>query len=101
MATGTSVVAAPAQAHDLGDLCVSKAEFHQVQRGMGMDGVHNVFDVDGRQEYFFGAAYGMPPEQGRIYRACRESYGMHGEVYLSFKRKDGVWRVISKNAYWG
>lgn len=98
LAVPTALSAVPAQAHTVP--CVSKAEFHQVVRGMRMARAHAIFDVSGVQDYYFGPTRYSPAEQGRRYRACTHSYGSHGIVYVDYVRRAGIWKLREKNGFW-
>ncbi|MGH8869085.1 MAG: hypothetical protein ACRDYU_13970 [Actinomycetes bacterium] len=101
LACSTLVIAAPtAEAHSVP--CVTKYEFRKVFKGMSMARVHRIFDMRGTQDYYFSASAGYPAEQGRHYRACTHYWpgGPHGDVYVDYKRRDGVWRVTDKTAFW-
>jgi hypothetical protein len=97
---GSTTLATPAEAHVRP--CVSKAEFRSVSRGFSKKRVHRVFDVRGRQSYFFGGTAYSRPQQGREYRACTHWWrgGPHGTVYVDYRKRRGVWRVTSKDAFW-
>lgn len=90
------IIAAPAQA---AEPYVTQAEFRQVTKGMRLKRVHLIFDISGKQTMYFPAypSLGMPAEQTREYRVKSE----WGSVDVDYKRKDGVWVVIRKTAYWG
>lgn len=97
--------AAPGRPHRLASkrmatLFVTKPEFRKVERGMRMQRVHHIFDVRGKQTYFDGGyagRYGWPPGQSREYRT-KSTWGW---VSLDFKKRNGVWRLTGKYAYWG
>lgn len=98
LAALTVLGAAPAQAHTVP--CVSKAEFGNVTRGMRMARVHRIFDIRGTQEYYFGATPYSNAEQYRHYRSCTHSFGVHGDVYVDYERRSGIWYMTSKDAFW-
>lgn len=78
---------------------VTRAEFRQVHRGMAIRRVHRIFDTRGKQTAYFSAypSIGVPAEQWREYRT-RSRYG---SVEIVYKKRQGVWRLASKTAYWG
>ena len=81
-------VAAPASASEA---YVTKAEFKQVKKGMPLAKVHRIFDTKGKQS-FIGYGY-----QSREYKTASE----YGFVMIDFKKRNGVWRLQSKSAFWG
>lgn len=92
---GLIVTAVPASADTPN--YVSKAEFRRVHKGMTMRRVHRIFDVRGKQTYYDSASPWWPAEQWREYSGrSRWSY-----IEVDYKKRRGVWRVSSKNAYWG
>ncbi len=107
LATGAiaslSLVAAPAVS--AAEAYVTKAEFHAVSKGMNKDRVHRIFDVAGKQTWFYsGSSYcswkdlWACPEQSREYRTKSK----WGAVNVDYRRNpDGNWVVTSKYAYWG
>jgi hypothetical protein len=96
VAAPAAVIAAPAQASEP---YVTKAEFRQVSKGMTMARVHRIFDVSGTQSYYESAypSLGIPAEQSREYRT-KSSWG---SVDIDYVRRDGVWYVKRKDAFWG
>ena len=90
LAAAPLAVAAPASADT--ENCVSRLEFKKVQKGWSMKRVHRVFDVGGKQYYFYSGY------QGREYRACQSPE--YSIVNVDYVKKAGVWRVESKFAYW-
>jgi hypothetical protein len=83
--------AAPASADTAG--CVTKTEFRKVRNGWSLNRVHNVFDTKGTQSMFFNGY------QSRDYKSCRNSE--YALVSVDYEKRNGVWRVDSKFAYWG
>jgi hypothetical protein len=76
--------------------CVTRTEFRNVEKGMRIGRVHDRFDTNGRQDYYWSATSYSPAAQGRHYNACTR----YGTVYVDYERRNGVWKVTSKSAYW-
>ncbi len=68
--------------------CVTKKEFRNVTKGMGIERVHRIFDTKGRQLFV------MSGYQSREYKVCGSQYGF---VMVEFKNR----KLSSKSAYWG
>jgi len=85
IATGL-LVAVPADADTPG--CVTRNEFHKVERKWSKARVHRVFDsrgkIDGRVQTW----------QNRSYPTCAGD--STSEVELDYFRNDGVWRLARK-----
>lgn len=85
------VAGAPAASADT-EGCVTKTEFSKISRGDTIRKVTRVFDTKGKQTYI---GYGY---QSRDYRVCGSRYGF---VNIDYDRRNGLWYVESKSAYWG
>ncbi len=83
--------AAPASADTEG--CVTKTEFRKVSKGWALKRVHRVFDTAGKQSFFYSGY------QTRDYKPCRNPD--FSFVMVDYEKRNGVWRVTSKSAYWG
>lgn len=92
---GTVAAAAPAAAET--PSYVSKKEFGKVTKGMRKQRVHEIFDVSGKQTYFASGTQWSPPEQWREYPTASD----WGYVEVDYKKREGVWRVTAKYAFWG
>lgn len=86
---GIVAAAPPAEAHTHD--CVTRTEFRKIRQGFSMDRVHRIFDVRGR---FTSGGGGYV---SRDYNAC----GRYNFVTVNYERRNGVWRVDSKYAYFG
>lgn len=96
-------VASPAQAAD--NPYVTKWEFRKVRPGMTMARVRRIFDIPGKQTWFYSAIgrctradLWLCAEQSRDYRT-RSRWGSVTIDYIRYP--GGVWRVDTKSAYWG
>jgi hypothetical protein len=76
--------------------CVTKQEFRRVEKGWAIKRVHRLFDTKGNQTYFASGSPYYPAEQWREYRPCPK----YSYVTVDYKKRQGVWRVSSKSAYW-
>jgi hypothetical protein len=90
MATGVVATAPAASADTLG--CVTRTEYSKISKGDTIRKVTRVFDTKGKQTY---VGYGY---QSRDYRVCGSRYGF---VNIDYDRRNGLWYVDSKSAYWG
>ncbi len=70
---------------------VTKTEFRKADRGLKKEKVHRIFDTDGRLSY---QGYGY---MAREYKTPNR----YGFVSVSFERRNGVWVLAGKSAYWG
>jgi hypothetical protein len=84
-------MASPAQA---GKACVSRKEYHRVERGWSKRRVHRLFDFDGHQSSHF--TIGGDSYQSREYRTCTIAYGVRGFAWVDYKNG----RVKSKAVVW-
>lgn len=96
-AVPAAVLATPASADTAG--CVTKTEFRAVSKGWSITRVYNRFDTHGHQTYFIGGSKYFPAEQGREYKSCTDP--SFSTVEVDYKKRDGVWRVSDRFAYWG
>ena len=81
-------VAAPAQA---AEAYVTKVEFKKVTKGMSITRVHKILDTKGKQSWV-GFGY-----QSREYKTGSQ----FGFVMIDYKKRNGVWRLDAKTAFWG
>jgi hypothetical protein len=85
---------------------VTKKEFHRVSKGMKMPRVHAIFDTRGKQVSFYSAIDAKLCSKGKIW-ACAEqdreyrTKSRWGYVDIDYYKRNGIWRVGSRSAYWG
>jgi hypothetical protein len=85
---------------------VTKKEFRKVTKGMRIDRVHAIFDVNGKQTWYYSAIDAQLCSQGKIWACAEQSREYRtrsrwDSVDVDFYKRNGVWRVESKYAYWG
>jgi IMP dehydrogenase/GMP reductase len=91
-------VAAPAQADPGSQGYVTKSEFKKVQRGMSITKAHKIFGTSGKQSVYDAGYPGfVKASQLRQYKTGKK----YGVVMVTYQRVNGVWKVQSKNAFWG
>lgn len=91
MASTILVALSPAPAHADTPLCVTRAEFRQVTKGMTKLRVHRIFDRRGKQVSIFtgsGVTY-----ETRQYRPCLR----FSAIQINYENR----KVSGKFAYWG
>jgi len=93
VAAPVALAAAPAEA--AGNTC-TRSEFRQIHRG---DSITKVTRLCGKgsQTDYFGATPFTHAAQSREYNAP----GQYSFVSVDFEKRGGVWKVMSKWAYWG
>lgn len=89
IASGAVAVTAPPAAASKGT--VTQPEFRKAKKGMTNDRVHQIFNTRGKTTF---QGYGY---MDREYKT-RNRYGF---VFVSYERRNGDWKLISKSAYWG
>jgi hypothetical protein len=87
--SGLTVATAPAASADTPG-CVTRTEYRSVQRGWTMEHVHRVFDTKGSLSY---SGYGLV---SRDYKPCAK----YAYVSVDYERRNGVFYVDGKSAYW-
>jgi hypothetical protein len=100
-----AVVASPANADTPN--YVSKVEFQRIAQGMKMSRVHAIFDVNGKQTWYYQQLDWGYCEDGDLFWCAEQSRDYRvkskwGSVTVDFARShDRGWVVTGKSAYWG